>query len=211
MCFQVIELSMLEQGQEFELTRVNGDYEARLSLTSRYYRRRINVYSQGNGEMGVFAGISWPVAMPWYQSCNCKYLLLQKHDCSCQHRFAGANLHFRATTEKSTLQPQNRLSHFFFKTHSKFSDHEKNDLGDQNLSYFRLLLQLLVTAKHGGSCHAVKVVLLLQISCNVCSSKSKFVAAMAVCLCNSVHPLCFIFHENMGRDWILLQNWFFFF
>ena len=55
---------MLEQGQEFELTRVNGDYEARLSLTSRYYRRRINVYSQGNGEMGVFAGISWPVAMP---------------------------------------------------------------------------------------------------------------------------------------------------
>ena len=185
-CLQVIELSMLEQGQEFELTRVNGDYEARLSLTSRYYRRRINVYSQGNGEMGVFAGISWPAALPWYQSCNanCKYLLLQKHGCSCQHRFAGANLHFRATTEKSNLQPQNGL--FLFSSSKltvNFSDREKNDLGDQNLNYFRLLLQVLFfTAKPGGSCHAVKVVLLLQISCNVCSSKSKFVAAMAVWL-----------------------------
>ena len=38
---------------------------------------------------------------------------------------------------------------------------KKEDLGDQNLNYFHLLLQLLVTAKHGGSCHAVKVVLSL--------------------------------------------------
>lgn len=44
----IMELCMLEQGQEFELTRVNGDYESKLTLTSRYFRRKINVYSQGN-------------------------------------------------------------------------------------------------------------------------------------------------------------------
>ncbi|KAK7482161.1 hypothetical protein BaRGS_00026626 [Batillaria attramentaria] len=44
----IMEMCMLEQGQEFELTRVNGDYEARMALTSRYFRRKINVYSQGN-------------------------------------------------------------------------------------------------------------------------------------------------------------------
>ena len=179
MRFQVIELSMLEQGQEFELTRVNGDYEARLSLTSRYYRRRINVYSQGNGEMGVFVGISRPVALPWYQNCNCKHLLLQKHGCNCQHRFAGANLHFRATTEKSTLQPQNRLSHFCFKTHSKFSDHEKkkktwaiktsiificcyNCLSLQNMEVVVMLWRLFCCSKSAVMFAAAKANLLLQ-------------------------------------------------
>jgi hypothetical protein len=50
LCIQIIELSMLELGTEFELTRVNGDYEARLSLVSSYFRREIQVYSQGNGQ-----------------------------------------------------------------------------------------------------------------------------------------------------------------
>lgn len=45
---RIVELSMLELGQEFELTKVNGDYEARLSLVSAYFRRPIQVYSQGN-------------------------------------------------------------------------------------------------------------------------------------------------------------------
>ena len=41
---------MLEQGYEKELTTVNGDYEARFSAPSQYYRRRVQIYSQGNGE-----------------------------------------------------------------------------------------------------------------------------------------------------------------
>ncbi|XP_070178642.1 fasciclin-1-like isoform X4 [Littorina saxatilis] len=45
---KMMELSMLEPGQEIELTGVNGAYEARLSLTSQYFRNPIQVYSQGN-------------------------------------------------------------------------------------------------------------------------------------------------------------------
>lgn len=44
----IMELCMLELGQAFELTRVNGDYEARWSLTSRYFRQKVKIYSQGN-------------------------------------------------------------------------------------------------------------------------------------------------------------------
>ncbi|PVD36338.1 hypothetical protein C0Q70_03317 [Pomacea canaliculata] len=44
----VMELCMLQQGMEFQLTSVNGDYEARRTLLSRYFNRPVNVYSQGN-------------------------------------------------------------------------------------------------------------------------------------------------------------------
>lgn len=45
---KIIELSLLEHGIEFALTTVNGDYEARQTLISQYYRRTVSVYSQGN-------------------------------------------------------------------------------------------------------------------------------------------------------------------
>lgn len=40
---------MVELGLAFELTSVNGEYDYRYTLRSRYFRSPINVYSQGNG------------------------------------------------------------------------------------------------------------------------------------------------------------------
>ncbi|KAL8584090.1 hypothetical protein ACOMHN_022430 [Nucella lapillus] len=45
---KIVELCLLERGYSFQLTTVNGDYMARQTLVSQYYRRPVNVYSQGN-------------------------------------------------------------------------------------------------------------------------------------------------------------------
>ncbi|XP_076439130.1 fasciclin-1-like [Babylonia areolata] len=45
---RVVELSLLEQGTRYPVTTVNGDYAARRTLVSQYYRRPVIIYSQGN-------------------------------------------------------------------------------------------------------------------------------------------------------------------
>ena len=95
---------MLELGQAYELTGVNGDYTAMRSLTSRYFRRLIKVYSQGNGEMRIFAGIFGGHCHS-LRVTAANVWSLQVHFCSFKGRLAEASVYIAATT--SVLRQQN--------------------------------------------------------------------------------------------------------